>query len=303
MSHSPSSPSLRALLKRHGLFTNRGLGQHFLADDEVLEAIARAAEPNENSQVVEVGAGPANLTTMLSLSGARITSLELDHRYSSLHREIALTRPEWEGRVKFVYVDALDFDFAAASREAREQGLDFRLVGNIPYQITTPLIMKVLETGVVFSTMVLMMQKEVAQRLLAPAGSSETGSVALKVQHYCVVEEVMQVPPRSFMPPPKVDSTVVRFLPKEPSDARLDSSGRPRYFAIIDMAFRHRRKTLPNALLSAGPAPVRGTERPAQLNREKIEMALEKLSISPKARPQELTGEQYQVLDTLLHDD
>lgn len=285
------STSLESLLRRHGLWANRGLGQHFLRDEFILQDVARAIYPDGTSDVVEIGSGPGNLTMMLALSGARVTGIEMDRRFVPLHQEIVMTNPDFKDRVNFHYGDALEFDYTGAAKAAADAGRRFLIAGNIPYQITSPLIMKVLEDEVPFESMALMMQREVAVRLRSGPGTKQNGAITIKVQFYADVEHVVDVPARSFVPPPKVESEVVLFRPKKiPADISRDKNGRPSFFKLVDAAFMHRRKTLPNSLVTAGF----GADRPA------VEQALSAMDLPPTIRAEQLGLEQYQALFGLL---
>lgn len=279
--------SLESLLRRHGLWANRGLGQHFLKDEHVLQGVARAVDPGPDCDVVEIGSGPGNLTMMLALSGARVTGIEMDRRFVPLHNEILATNPAFDNRLSFHYGDALDFDYHAAAAKAHAAGRRFAIAGNIPYQITSPLIMKLLEEQVPFESMALMMQREVGVRLRSGPGSKQNGSITIKVQFYTEVEAVMDVPPSSFVPPPKVESEVVLFRRKEiPADIARDKNGRPAFFRLVDAAFMHRRKTIPNSLVAAGFCTTR----------EQAEQALAGVDLLPTARAEQLGLEQYLAL-------
>lgn len=283
--------TLESLLRRHGLWANRALGQHFLRDEFVLQDVARAIQPDANSDIVEIGSGPANLTVMLALSGARVTGIEMDRRFVPLHNEITATHLDFQDRLQFHYGDALDFDYAAAARAAHQADRRFLIAGNIPYQITSPLIMKILEEEVEFDAMALMMQREVAVRLRSSPGTKQNGSITIKVQFYSEVEHVVDVPARSFVPPPKVESEVVLFRRKPiPADIRRDKNGRPAFFRLVDASFMHRRKTLPNSLVAAGYG----------LTREQVEAALAKLNLPPTTRAEQLGLHDYIHLDGQL---
>lgn len=278
------SSSLQSLLRRHGLWANRGLGQHFLRDEDVLRAVAHAINPDAKSRVVEIGSGPGNLTMMLALSGAQVTGIEMDRRFVPLHNEIRTTNPDFHGRLQFHYGDALDFDYKEAAAAAHQAGERFLIAGNIPYQITSPLIMTILEDEVPFDAMALMMQREVAVRLRSGPGSRQNGAITIKVQFYADVEHVVDVPPESFVPPPKVESEVVLFRRREiPADIPRDARQRPAFFRLVDAAFMHRRKTLPNALVAAGYGKTR----------EEAEAALQAMDLPPTTRAEQLGLTQY----------
>ncbi len=246
--------------------------------------MAHAIKPDEGSDVVEIGSGPGNLTVMLSLSGAKITGIEMDRRFVPLHNEILMTNSELGDRLKFHYGDALDFDYHAAAKAAHDNGRRFLIVGNIPYQITSPLIMKLLEEEIPFDAMALMMQREVAVRLRSGPGTKQNGSITIKVQFFADVEHVRDVPPTSFLPPPKVESEVVLFHRKPvPADIARDKNGRPAFFRVVDAAFMHRRKTLPNSLVAAAYG----------LERAQVEQALAAMDLPPTVRAEQLGLAQY----------
>ena len=282
---------LNELLRRHGLRTAKALGQHFLADLDVLSAIAHAGHPGPDCDVVEIGTGAANLTVMTALSGAHVTTIETDRRFVPIHQEILTGWPEFADRVDFQYGDALDFDFLGAARHSAEQGRRFIVMGNIPYQITSPLIMGILEKEVPFDSMVLMVQKEVADRLTSPPGSRRIGSISIKVQFYSQVEMVLDVPKELFVPPPKVESAVIRFeRNKLPPELPRDKRGRPAFFSIVDAAYMHRRKTLPNSVVAAG----------LPYTRSQVEAALAEMDLTADARAEQLHVEQFVRLSELL---
>lgn len=268
------------LLRRHGLRTSKSLGQHFLIDTEVLYAIAHSLAPGADSTVVEIGSGAGNLTLMLALSGAEVIGLEVDRKFETLHREIQLTHSKQAPRLSWIYEDALAFDYAAVAQAAEAAGRRFLIAGNIPYQITSPLIMHILETGAVFNRMVLMMQREVAERLTATPGGKKSGAITIKVQYYCELETLLDVPPESFLPPPEVHSRVVSFT------RRATPAGIPPFFRIVDAAFMYRRKTLPNAISSSG----------AGYTREQIECALVQLGHPITARAEQLNVREFESL-------
>ena len=283
--------SLEGLLRRHGLWANRGLGQHFLRDETVLHDLARSINAGPDADIAEIGSGPSNLTVMLALSGAHVTGIEMDRRFVPLHQEILATHLDFKDRLVFHYGDALDFDYATAADKAHAAGRRFLIAGNIPYQITSPLIMMLLEQEIPFDAMALMMQRDVARRLEAGPGTKLNGSITIKVQFYSTVAKVVDVPARSFVPPPKVESEVVVFHRKAiPADIPRDKQGRPAFFRVVDAAFMHRRKTLPNSLVAAGyPA-----------SREQAEAALESIGQPVTVRAEQLGLDEYQALHNAL---
>ena len=281
---------LQKLLKRHGVWLRKSLGQHFLVDDVALEDIAAAACPDTegNTQVVEVGAGAGSLTVALLARKAHVTGIELDRRFVELHQELragSMTTANDADVLNFFYGDALDFDYNTAAAEAQQAGRRFSIAGNIPYQITSPLIMKILEDGVPFDSMTLMMQLEVAQRLTAKPCSRTIGSISIKVQYFCDIEEIRDVSHRCFLPPPKVESRVLRFRRREGVNPDLKTC--KRLFNLVDAGYRMRRKVLPNAVGSAGLY---------HWNKPSVEEALKVLGWSPSIRAEELDVAAWQTL-------
>ncbi|MBX7246711.1 MAG: 16S rRNA (adenine(1518)-N(6)/adenine(1519)-N(6))-dimethyltransferase RsmA [Candidatus Sumerlaeaceae bacterium] len=287
MSDLTERGEIQVLLRRHGLHLNKRLGQHFLADVDVLEAMADALDAGPGAQIVEIGAGLGNLTQFLALRGAAVTALELDPRFTPIHRELMLNRQPDEGPIEFQYLDALDFDYAAAMTMARAAGLRPLIAGNIPYQITSPLIMKILETGAEFERMALMMQKEVADRLAAAPGSKRNGGISIKAQYFCDIVTVCNVPAASFVPPPEVNSAIVAFGRKPPL---LNETGRQRLFDIVDAAFAQRRKMLGNSIASQGIG----------LTKEQVDAALAKIGKPPTTRAEQLGLEEFVALLSAL---
>ena len=204
---------LQKLLRRHGVWLRKSLGQHLLVDDIALQDIAAAACEKPNCHIVEIGAGAGSLTVALLAHKADVTCIELDCRFIDIHKELSagLLTSDDHGTLDFFYGDALKFDFNGMARKVKERGKSFVIAGNIPYQITSPLIMKIIEEAVPFDSMTLMMQTEVAQRLMAKPGSHAIGAITLKVQYFCDIEIIRDVSNRSFLPPPKVQSRVLRF--------------------------------------------------------------------------------------------
>ena len=265
---------ISSLLRRYDIRLSKRLGQNFLVDADVLARIVQATQVGHDCDVVEVGAGVGNLSAALARTGARVTALELDQRFAPIHvrAEADLRGP---GTLRFVYEDALDFDYAAAAAVARAAGRYFVIVGNIPYQITSPLVMKVLEEGFPLASMTLMMQREVSERLAAKPGSRRNGAITIKAQYFADVKPLFDVGRTAFLPPPEVTSQVVRFVPHAPA---LDEAKRPAFFALIAAAFMQRRKMMANAVSARGIA-----------SREKVAAALEAIGKPASARAEELS--------------
>jgi len=242
-------PPLRDALAAHGIFANKGFGQHFLLDLNVTRKIARLAGPLDGCVTLEIGPGPGGLTRALLEAGARVVAVEKDPRFLPLLAELQQAAP---GRLTVVQADALDVDERALA-DAVEPGAPVRIVANLPYNVGTPLLIKWLTGPLRPESMSLMFQKEVAHRIAAPVGSDAYGRLAVIAQAVARCEIVMDLPARAFTPPPKVASAVARLDPlaQRPSDAELRALE-----AITREAFGQRRKMLKSSLKALGGAPL-----------------------------------------------
>jgi 16S rRNA (adenine1518-N6/adenine1519-N6)-dimethyltransferase len=236
-----ATPSVsKKIIREIGLPIKKSWGQNFLLEPSVVHKIVAAAKISASDHVFEVGPGIGGLSQILARQARSLTLIEIDPILSGFLSDYFSTAEH----VQVLNKDALIMDFAAF---AAEKGFaSYKLVANLPYYITTPLLMSFLQRGGTWSLMVLMMQKEVAARIMAPPGGKDYGALSLAVQYRARVEKVMDVPPVAFMPRPEVDSTVLRLenLPRpavEVADERL-------FFSLIGAAFAQRRKTLANAL-------------------------------------------------------
>jgi 16S rRNA (adenine1518-N6/adenine1519-N6)-dimethyltransferase len=265
----------RAALQRARLRPNRRAGQCFLVDPTVLERIVAAAGLVPGEAVLEIGAGTGTLTRALAAAGVRVTAVERDRRLAAALRAAPFPGPG----VVVVEADALAFDLGAWRASA---GGPAKVVANIPYQITSPLLLRLLDLGPRLSLIVLLVQREVAGRLVAQPGSKAYGALTLACRYRAEVEVVAEVPRRAFHPPPEVDSALVRLTPLDwprvgvPDGAFL--------FAVIRAALGQRRKTLRNALLGA---------RPLRLDASRLDRALASAAIDGRARGETLSLEDY----------
>ena len=211
-------------------------GQNFLRDDSIIEAIARAIAPADADQLVEIGPGEGALTEALINSGCQLDAIELDR---DLRTRLLATFSTYPG-FTLHSADALDFDFAALATG----DTPLRVVGNLPYNISTPLIFKLLDQSEVIADMHFMLQLEVVERLAASPGGKDWGRLGVMAQFQCEVEQLFEVPPEAFYPPPKVQSAVVRLTPHgEPPYPDTDRASLSR---VVTQAFSQRRKTLRN---------------------------------------------------------
>src|SRR5882672_10041403 len=199
-------PPLRETIARHGLDARKRLGQHFLLDLNLTRRIARAAQPLDHGTVIEVGPGPGGLTRALLLEGAaRVVAIEIDSRAIAALKELQAVAGD---RLEVVEADALKVDLATLGPPPR------RIVANLPYNVSTALLVRWLHQADQIADMVLMFQKEVADRLAAAPRSKDYGRLSVLAQHVCTVQRQFDVAPSAFVPPPKVVSSVVRLRPR-----------------------------------------------------------------------------------------
>lgn len=271
----------RALLASHGLRPKAARGQHFLVDPRVRDAIVAAAGVRPGSLVVEIGPGTGVLTEALLQRGASVLAVELD-------RELAAALSETLGhdpRLTVLVADALRFDFVKHLGAHRERGR-IRVVANIPYYITSPLILRLLPCRELFEALYLTVQQEVAERITAHPGTKAYGALTLACQYHAEARPVLAIPRGTFYPIPEVDSTLVGFdLLDAPRVSVTDPVG---LFGVIRAAFGQRRKTLRNALRQAGwPTAT-------------LEGALEACSIAGGRRGETLTLQEFARLSEAL---
>ncbi|MGE0154082.1 MAG: 16S rRNA (adenine(1518)-N(6)/adenine(1519)-N(6))-dimethyltransferase RsmA [Reyranellaceae bacterium] len=258
----PSLPPLREVIARYGLGARKALGQHFLLDQNLTGRIARAADPLDRGTVFEIGPGPGGLTRSLLAAGAhRVIAVERDPRFLPALRDLQQAYP---GRLEILEADALEVNLAALGEAPRQ------IVANLPYNVSTPLLLGWLPRIDAFTALTLMFQKEVADRLLAKPRTKDYGRLSVAVQFHCTVKPLFQVPPSAFTPPPQVMSTVVQLRPRPERPADIDPR---RLERVAAAAFGQRRKMLRAALKSLLPQP---------------EAALHEAGIAPTARAEEL---------------
>ena len=270
---------IREVLSRHGFHFSKSLGQNFLINPSVCPRMAEACGARPDSGVLEIGPGFGVLTHELALRAGKVVALELDPRLPAV---LAETLAEHDN-VEIVPGDVLKTDLTALLRD-RFGDRPVAVCANLPYYITSPVIMALLESRLPITNITVMVQKEAAARLCAAPGTRECGAVTLAVQYYAEAKRLFSVPRGSFMPAPKVDSAVIQLTPH--AETALSGDAEKRMFALIRAAFGQRRKTLGNALQSAG------------LTREQITAALDAVGIPPTARAEELTLPQYEALAT-----
>jgi 16S rRNA (adenine1518-N6/adenine1519-N6)-dimethyltransferase len=252
-----SRPAVRALLDERGLAPRRDLGQNFVADPNTVRRIAALADVGAGDHVVEIGAGLGSLTLALAETGADVTAVEVDRGIVPVLREVVAEQP----RVRVVEADAMTADWDALLSTAPS----WSLVANLPYNVATPLVADLLDGVPRIERMLVMVQREVAERLAAAPGSKQYGAVSVKVRYWATARMVGTVPASVFVPRPNVESALVRLVRHEPPPG-----DRTRVFELVRAGFAHRRKMLrgalaglvpPAAFAAAGVAPEARAEQ------------------------------------------
>jgi len=248
-------------------------GQNFLIDQGIIRDIVRAVHPQKDDYIVEIGPGKGAITEQLAASCDNLSVIELDRDLVPWLK----MKFEKHNNFQLFQADALQFDFAQLIQNSKP----LRIVGNLPYNISTPLIFHLLTYANKVSDMHFMLQKEVVKRMAAKAGDSAYGRLGIMVQYYCEVEELFEVPPRSFDPAPKVDSAIVRLAPYENLPHKANNI--KTLENLVNLAFQQRRKTLRNALKKLITPEV-----------------MEQLPIDTSARAEEISLKDYVATSNLL---
>jgi 16S rRNA (adenine1518-N6/adenine1519-N6)-dimethyltransferase len=267
------SAKTREIVKHFEFRFSKSLGQNFLVDQSILDRITDAADLDENSCAIEIGPGIGTLTQELAKRCKKVIAIELDDNLIPILGE---TLANYEN-VKVIHQDALKVDF---ENLIEEEGLEsVRVVANLPYYVTTPIISKLFTEKPGIDSIIVMIQKEVAERIAAKPDTKEYGSISLLAQYYSDPEKICKVPPSCFMPSPKVESAVIKMsIRKEP---RVNVKDEKLFFRVIRDAFNMRRKTLWNTLKQIG------------LPDEKMTEALNASGIDPKRRGETLSIEEF----------
>lgn len=266
-----SNPDVvRYVVNRFGLRMNKKLGQNFLIRHSVVDDIADAADLSEGDPVLEIGPGIGTLTQALAETGAAVTAVELDdHLLPVLDKTL-----EHYDNVRVVHGDIMRTDI-----ETLMNHKPFKVCANLPYCITTPIIMKLLEQKLPIERIVVMVQKEVAERMVAVPGHKIYGALSVSVQYYTEPKMLFEISPKCFMPAPEVTSAVVAMdVRREPPVDLMDEK---RFFSVVKAAFQQRRKTLSNALKNTG------------MTKEQIANVLEAASIDGKRRGETLSLQEF----------
>lgn len=274
--------TIKQLCEKHDFSLSKGFGQNFIVNAGICPKIVSAAGINEEWGVLEIGPGIGVLTKELAKCAKKVVAIEIDTRLPELLSE---TLAEFDN-VEIVLGDVLKVDLAALIAE-KFAGMRVAVCANLPYYITSPIVMRLLEEKLPIEHITVMVQKEAAQRIAATPGTREAGAISYAIHYYAEPEVLFNVQPGSFYPPPKVTSAVIQLqLRPQPAVNTLDEAG---FFRIVRAAFSQRRKTAANAISAGISVPK------AQVN-----AALEQANLSLTARPEQLTLEDFLALQTAL---
>jgi 16S rRNA (adenine1518-N6/adenine1519-N6)-dimethyltransferase len=286
MTKKPYTPSaVRELSGRHGIRAVKRFGQNFLIDKNVVDRILEGAEISEDDCVIEVGPGMGALTAAAAERARRVVAVELDRRLIPPLAEVLADY----GNVRVVNEDILKTDLKGLLPPGETDPGRVKIIGHLPYYITTPIIMRFLEEGPAAASMTFMLQKEVAERISARAGGRSYGALTVAVRYRCETKRIMNVSPEVFIPKPGVDSVVMRFDIREEKAVRPQSEAL--FFDVVRAGFGQRRKTLLNALTG-----LRG------LGRDEIGLALAGAGVDAGRRAETLELHEFAaVADAVLN--
>lgn len=274
---------VRAVLERNGIVLSKGMGQNFLINPSVCPRMAEYSGADKNTGVLEIGPGIGVLTVELAKLAKKVVAVELDTRLEQLLGENLAPYPNAE----VVWGDVMELDVPALLREKFADCDRIVVCANLPYYITSPIIMMLLESRLPIESITVMVQKEAADRMCAKVGSRASGAVTVAVWHYSEPEILFKVSAGSFLPPPKVDSAVMRL--KVRSQPEFDVGNESVFRALVKAGFSQRRKTLLNAVSSD-----------RRFGKDAVAAALEGLGIPLTARIEQLTMEQLAALSRKL---
>lgn len=276
----------KAVLERHGFTFKKSFGQNFLTDTNILQKIVDTAEIDDQVNVIEIGPGIGALTEFLAERAAEVMAFEIDHRLVPI---LADTLRDFDN-VTVVNEDILKVDLAQHIQNFKNPDLPIKVVANLPYYITTPILMHLIESGILFSEFVVMMQKEVADRISAQPNTKAYGSLSIAVQYYMTAKVAFIVPRTVFVPAPNVDSAILKMVRRpEPAVAVEDESF---FFKISKASFTHRRKTLWNNLT--------GYFGKTEEVKDKLTKALDQAGLSPSVRGEALSLAEFATLADAL---
>lgn len=276
----------KEILKQYGFALKKSLGQNFLTEPNILRNIVAAAELSEETNVIEVGPGIGALTEHLARSAKQVLAFEIDGR---LVEVLADTLSPYDN-VTIINEDVLKADLVTTAKETFKEELPLKVVANLPYYITTPIMMHLLKSDLAITEMIVMMQKEVADRISAKPSTKAYGSLSIAVQYYMEASVAFIVPKTAFVPQPNVDSAIIKLTKRD--KPAVEVVNEKNFFKLTKGAFLQRRKTLWNNLLANY-----GKE---EATKERLTKALEIAQIDPKRRGETLSLQEFADLSNAL---
>jgi 16S rRNA (adenine1518-N6/adenine1519-N6)-dimethyltransferase len=268
----------RQIMKKYNIYPNKKLGQNFLIEEKILDKIVETADISGEDLVIEIGPGLGVLTSKICQKAGKVVAVELDRRFINILSDVLSEYNNYE----IIHADVLKLDLEALIKEHKSNFSRVLVVANLPYYITTPVVMKLLEDKLGLDSIVVMVQKEVAQRMTAKPGSKDYGALTLAVNYYSNANMAFDVPSKCFIPAPEVTSSVVRIALDDKKSLNIDHPNM--FFRIIKAAFAQRRKTLENGLANSGFF---------RFNKQQINEMLQSLEIDPTRRAETLSLEEY----------
>lgn len=271
---------LRAFLKEHGMVAKKRFSQNFLIDYNILKKIVKVADIQPQDLVIEIGAGPGALTQVLLEQKAHVIAIEIDPKFAELLKRFQ----GGENHIEILKTDVLKLPLDEMCKEKSKYHKKIKVVANLPYHITTPILTRLLPLHQWIESLTVMVQKEFAERMASQVGTSAYGSFTLFLQYYCDVNLCFTINPSCFYPPPKVQSAIVKCILHPPPLEKEDSE---LFFSLTRSAFHTRRKMLRTSLKELYPS-------------QRLDEAFKIMQIDPRVRPEELSLAQFLTLFRLL---
>lgn len=276
----------KEILDKYGFSFKKSLGQNFLIDTNILRNIVEYGEVSEKTAAIEIGPGIGALTEQIAKRAGKVFAFEIDQRLLPILED---TLSPYDN-ITVIHKDILKADVTELIGEELKAYEEVRVIANLPYYVTTPIIMKLLQEGLPLKSITVMLQKEVAERMAAKPGTKEYGSLSIAVQYFTQAETVMIVPKTVFVPQPNVDSAVIRLLVREEPPVRVKDEDF--FFEVVRASFGQRRKTILNNLTSNLPD--------GKAKKQGIEAALANSSVDPQRRGETLSIEEFGALSDEL---
>ena len=278
----------KAVLERHGFTFKKSFGQNFLTDTNILQKIVDTAEIDKNVNVIEIGPGIGALTEFLAENAAEVMAFEIDERLVPILEDTLRDHDN----IKVINEDVLKADLQTRVKEFKNPNLPIKVVANLPYYITTPILMHLIESKIPFAEFVVMMQKEVADRISAEPNTKAYGSLSIAVQYYMTAKVAFVVPRTVFVPAPNVDSAILKMTRRK--QPLVEVKDEDFFFRVSKASFVHRRKTLWNNLTSHFGK--------SEEVKNKLEQALENAAIKPSIRGEALSISDFARLSDALRE-